>query len=373
LIAPAVEPLDLFVELAAIASPPGKERGVADHVESFLNDLGLVWDEDGAGAQIGSEIGNVYCRLPATAPGTPIFLNAHLDTVPPTGPIEPVVEDGVVTNAHDTILGADNKAAVVAMLCAISDLVRSGAPHAGVELVFTPMEEVGLRGAKSFDITRLAAEFGYCYDHAAAVGNVVLAAPSQQSFRIVFRGRPAHSGIEPELGRSAILAAARTIAAMPHGRIDAETTTNAGLIQGGVAGNIVPAECVVWAEARSRIPERLDEVTQSIMEAANDAASATECEVEVRANSEYRGYRLRPGSRPVTLICDALRGAGFEPAFIESGGGADANVFNAAGVACVNVCNGMAAIHTAEEHIAVADLEAMTEVTRRLIAACVAP
>jgi tripeptide aminopeptidase len=371
LIAPAVEPLDLFVELAAIASPPGKERAVADRVTTFLGDLGLAWDEDAAGAEIGSEIGNIYCRLRATAPGTPIFLNAHLDTVPPTGPIEPVVHDGVVTNAHDTILGADNKAAVVAMLCAVSDIVRSGSPHAGVELVFTPMEEVGLRGAKHFDVTRLAAEFGYCYDHAAAIGNVVLAAPSQQSFRITLRGRPAHSGIEPELGRSAILAAARMISAMPHGRIDPETTTNAGLIEGGVAGNIVAPECVVWAEARSRIPERLDEVTRAIIDAANNAADATECEVEVRASSEYRGYRLRPSATPVTLICDALRAAGFEPAFIDSGGGADANVFNAAGVTCVNVCNGMAAIHTGDEHIAVADLDAMTDVTRRLVAACV--
>jgi tripeptide aminopeptidase len=366
-----VTPLELFLELAAIESPPGHERAVADRVEAFLDDLGLPWDEDGAGGEIGSEIGNVYSRVEATAGGAPIFLNAHLDTVPPTGPIEPVVRDGVVTNAHDTILGADNKAAVAAMLCAVRDVVRGGRPHAGIELLFTPMEEVGLRGAKSFDVSRLSARFGYCYDHAAAIGNVVLAAPSQQSFRITFRGRPAHSGIEPELGRSAILAAARMIAAMPHGRIDAETTTNAGLIEGGVAGNIVPPSCVVWAEARSRVPDRLDEVTHAIIHAANQAADATECEVEVRVNSEYRGYRLRPSAAPVVLVCDALRGAGYEPAFIESGGGADANVFNAAGITCVNVCNGMAAIHTGDEHIAVADLEAMTDVTRRLLAGAV--
>src|SRR5437764_171803 len=88
---------------------------------------------------------------------TPIFLNAHLDTVPPSGPIEPVVgEDGVVRNGRDTILGADNKAAVVAMLAAVRDLIAGGRPHAGIELVFTPMEEVGLQGAKRFDVSRLA-------------------------------------------------------------------------------------------------------------------------------------------------------------------------------------------------------------------------
>src|SRR5262249_43064965 len=108
--------LDMFLELAAIGSPSGSERAVADRGHGFLRDLGLQTEEGGAGEAIGSEIGNIYCRVPATAEGTSIFLNAHLDTVPPTDSIEPVVEDGVVTNSNDTILGADNKAAVVAML-----------------------------------------------------------------------------------------------------------------------------------------------------------------------------------------------------------------------------------------------------------------
>jgi len=220
-------------------------------------------------------------------------------------------------------------------------------------------------------VGRLAAGFGYCYDHAAPIGDVVLAAPWQQTFRLTFRGRPAHSGIEPELGRSAILAAARAIAEMPLGRIDDETTANVGLIEGGIAGNIVPPVCVVRAEARSRDPAKLESTTAAILDAAAAAANATECECEVQATSEYRGYRLARTSRSVALVCEALRAAGHEVTFIESGGGADANVFNAAGVPCVNVCNGMAAIHTADEHIAVADLDAMTTVTRRLIDACV--
>ena len=60
------------------------------------------------------------------ATALPIFLNAHLDTVPPTAPIDPEVRNGVVVNRHDTILGADNKAAVAVMLAAVSDLVPNG-------------------------------------------------------------------------------------------------------------------------------------------------------------------------------------------------------------------------------------------------------
>ena len=362
--------VDLFCELAAIPSPSRDERAVADRVLELLRGLGLEAHEDDAGSRIGSNIGNIYCRLPATdhGEGTPIFLNAHLDTVPQDGPIEPEVRNGVIVNSRDTILGADNKAAVAVMLAAIANLA-DGVPHAGVELVLTPMEEVGLHGAKAFDVSRLHAGVGFCYDHAAPIGNVVLAAPTQKSLKLRFVGRAAHSGIAPEEGRNAIAAAARAVADMPLGRIDAATTANVGLIRGGVAGNIVPPECTVSAEARSRDPDRLREQVQAMLDAATYAANLAECELETRIISEYEGYRL-PRSHPgVRLISDALRAGGYPVTYIESGGGADANVFNAAGVPCVNVCNGMAEIHTASEHIAVSDLEGMLGVTLALIEA----
>ena len=152
--------LDLFTELAAVPSPPGEERAVADRVGRYLRDCGLEVDEDGAGPAIGSTIGNLYARIEPTAAGEPLLLCAHLDTVPPTGPIEPVVDDGVVRNAAGTILGADNKAAVAAMLEATRVILAERRPHAGIELLFTPKEEVGLIGAYAFDHTRLQAGTG---------------------------------------------------------------------------------------------------------------------------------------------------------------------------------------------------------------------
>ena len=156
------------------------------------------------------------------------------------------------------------------------------------------MEEVGLRGAKAFDTSRLRARVGYCYDHAAPIGNVVLAAPTQRTLRFRFIGRAAHAGIAPEDGRSAVVAAARAIADMPLGRIDAETTANVGLISGGIAGNIVPPECLVEAEARSRDAGRLREQVQAMLDAATFAANLAECELESRIEPEYDGYRFSP-------------------------------------------------------------------------------
>jgi tripeptide aminopeptidase len=367
--ATATPVLDLFRDLAAIPSPSGRERAVADRTLAYLRDLGLDPTEDDAGARIGSDIGNIHVALPPTddGGGTPIFLNAHLDTVPPTAPIDPEVRNGVVVNSHDTILGADNKAAVAVMLAAVADLVRSGRSHAGVELVLTPMEEVGLRGAKEFDTSLLRATVGYCYDHAAPIGNIVLAAPTQRTVRFRFVGRAAHAGIAPEEGRSAVVAAARAIADMPLGRIDPETTANVGIVRGGIAGNIIPPECLVEAEARSRNPSRLREQVQAMLDAATFAANLAECELESRIEPEYEGYRFGRADPAVRLAARALEACGREPVYIESGGGADANVWNARGLQCVNLCNGMAEIHTASEHIAASDLDVMLDVTLALI------
>src|SRR4051795_590907 len=152
------EALDLFLELAALPSPPGEERAVADVVLRYLGGLGLDADEDGAGAEIGSNAGNIYTRIEPTAEGTPLFFCAHLDTVPPSGPLDPVVEDGMVRNAGGTILGADNKSAVVQMLEGVRRVLAENRPHAGIEMLFTPKEEVGLIGAYAFDDSRLHAQ-----------------------------------------------------------------------------------------------------------------------------------------------------------------------------------------------------------------------
>jgi tripeptide aminopeptidase len=365
---PLSSTLPLFLELAAIPSPPGEERAVADRVVAELQGLGLEVEEDGAGAEVGSTMGNLLCRLPGRGSGTPVFFCAHLDTVPPNGPIEPVVgEDGVVRNAAGTILGADNKSAVVAMLEAARRIVEEGRPHAGVELLFTPKEEVGLLGAFAFDHTRLEAELGFVYDQAAPVGDVILGAPYQRSLLVRFHGRPAHSGMVPEEGRSAIAAAARAIADLRLGRLDEETTANVGLIAGGSARNIVPERCELEAEARSHDARKLADVVQEMLDAFAFAASTAECTVETEVSETYAGYRFRETDPIVQLARTALErcGHGFRPGL--TGGGADASVFNSRGLPCLVLANGMTDIHTADERIAVADLDAMVEVTLAIV------
>jgi tripeptide aminopeptidase len=359
--------LDLFCELAAVQSPPGEEREVADRVLRYLRDCGLEADEDAAGPAIGSTIGNLYARLEPTAEGEPLLLCAHLDTVPPAAAIEPEVVDGVVRNAAGTILGADDKAAVAVMLEAARRMLAENRPHAGIELLFTPMEEVGLLGAAAFDHTRLRARVGYVYDQAAPIGTVILGAPFSQSLEVTFHGRASHAGMYPDDGRSAIAAAARAIAEMRLGRVDDLSTANVGLIRGGTAVNIVPEWCSFEAEARSHDEDRLTALVQEMQDAITFAAGVAECDVETRARKSYRGYRFGKTERAVELAVAALSRCGHEVVYELSGGAADANAFNDHGLEVVNLANGMADIHTPNEHIAVHDLEAMVEVTLALV------
>jgi tripeptide aminopeptidase len=359
----ATDVLPLFLELARIPSPSGEEAAVSAHVRAYLRDLGIAVEEDAAG--------NLLAHLPAAGGdgGAPVFLCAHLDTVPPSGRIEPVVADGIVTNGAGTILGADDKAAVAVLLEATRLLLAESRPHAGVELLFTTREETGLEGAFAFDVSRLRARIGFVYDYSGPVGEIVVATPSGRAIDVLLTGRPAHAGINPEDGRSAIVAAARAISDLRIGRIDDETTANVGLIEGGSALNVVPAHCRIAVEARSRDERKLAELLQEILDCFSFAATISECEVEATVEDKYRSYRLAPDDPALVLAQAALDRAGFTPRHVEVGGGSDANVFNERGLHCVNVANGMANVHTAEEQIAVADLEAMVSVTLELVAA----
>jgi tripeptide aminopeptidase len=359
---------ETFAALCRIGSPSGSERACADWVIAELRAMGLEVEEDDAGPEAGSDSGNLLARIPGTS-GRSLLLCAHLDTVPPTAPIEPVLLDGGWENAHAGILGADNKAAVAVMLEVARRMTRSGEPApVGIELLFTVCEEVALRGARTFDVARLSSSFGYVFDHASPIGEIVLASPTYHRLTADFHGRAAHAGIRPEDGRSAIAAAANAIAAMRVGRLDPETTANVGTIEGGTAGNVVPERCLVMAEARSLDDARVEAVVTEMIDHFNDAAGAGECDLDLTVEKQFKGYRTRPGAPQVVLAERALRECGYEPKRIVTGGGSDANAFEAAGFPCTNLANGTERNHEPGERVSTDALEGMLEVAIALVA-----
>ncbi len=359
--------LGTFVALCEIESPSGREAEAAQYVRSELEALGLTVDEDGTAAETGAPCGNLYARIPGPSSARTVMLCAHLDTVPLAGRVEVELADGVFRNRHDAILGADNKAAI-AVLLEIAREWPAAPPPVGVELVFTTSEEVGLRGAHAFETSRLASDFGYVFDHASPIGELILAAPTYYRVIADFRGRAAHSGLRPEEGRNAIVAAATAIGAMKLGRIDEETTANVGLIDGGTATNVVAERCRIEAEVRSLDDAKASAGAREMVDTLTWAASATETDVDVSVEEQFRAYRI-PAADPVVAAAEAaLRDCGVTPVQRVTGGGSDANAFAAKGFRCLNVANGTEANHTSDERVSVAALDRMLSVTRRLLA-----
>jgi tripeptide aminopeptidase len=293
--------------------------------------------------------------------------------VPETGKIEPVIVDGGWESAGETILGADNKAAVAVILELARRCAVEGSP-VGLELLFTVSEENALAGAKAFDVGALRSDWGYVFDHASPIGEIIVAAPTYYRIEAVFRGRTAHAGIRPEDGRSAIEAAARAIAAMRLGRIDAETTANIGTISGGQDGgtNIVAGRCEIVGEARSLAAEKAEAVVAELIGHIHDAANtpACFCDVDVTTQCLFDGYR-HPANAPAVLAAEAaLQACGYTTTRRPTGGGSDANAFEAGGLHVTNLANGTERNHEPGERVSVAALEGMLDVAFALLDAC---
>lgn len=361
-----------FVRLCETASPTGEERAVADLVRSELESLGLEVFEDDAADRSVAGAGNLLTRVPGRTlpdgsdPGYVMFC-AHLDTVPHEGPIEVVLdEEGVYRSAGDTILGADNKAAV-AVLIEMAVRAVTDPPPVGLELLFTVAEEQGLLGAKAFDQSQLRASTGFVLDQATAIGEVITAAPTHMEIRAEFKGVEAHAGLQPEAGRSAIAAAARAISELELGRLDDETTANIGVVEGGSSGNVVPGACLVVGEARSIGSARITEVVAAMTDAMVWAASEGGVEVDITTQKHFTGYRVEEGSTALALAEAALEANGHPTQRVSTGGGSDASVFRERGMDCLLLANGTFDNHTANESVPRDNLAAMLAVCEKIV------
>lgn len=345
--------VNTFLELVRIDSPSGQEAAIGLVLHARLSELGLTARID--------EHGNVIGHLEGTN-GDWLLLSAHMDTVGKDTGIKPVIAGGMIRSDGTTILGSDDKSGIAAILETITVLKEKGWPHPSLEVVITVGEEVSLQGAKLIDKSLLRAKQGIVMDSGGPIGHIVVSAPGQDSLQITVHGVAAHAGSEPEKGINAIRVAAEAIAAMPLGRIDFETTSNVGIIEGGTARNIVPDTVKIIGEARSRDAAKLEKLTATITDAFYQAAARHGTAVDLNVFRSYNAYRL-PDTLPIVqAVTGAARRLGHEVMLRSSGGGTDGNIYNAAGIACVVLSTGMADVHTTHEHIAIADMVAGTEV-----------
>jgi tripeptide aminopeptidase len=350
--------LETFLDLVRIDSPSGEEEAISEELAKRLRKLGLTVERDA--------IHNIVARLPGDGP--PLMLAAHMDTVTPGRGIKPTVRDGVVYSDGSTVLGADDKSGVAVILEVLKTITERGLPHPPLEVVITVQEETGLVGAQALDKSRLQAQMGVSFDTGPSPGTIVVAAPSHNHIAAVVQGKAAHAGTKPEQGVNAILVAAQALVDMPLGRIDGETTANIGQIEGGRARNIVPDRVELLGEARSHQLDKLEAQTAKMITALEDAAEQHGATVQVEVSRVYNGYRLSEADVVVDRLIHACRATGVEPNLVPSGGGSDANIFNAQGMQVANLSTGMAGEHSTEEHVAVADMVTCAEIVLSFIA-----
>ncbi len=355
-----------FVRLCEIESPSLSERAVAQDVAAELRSAGLDVEEDASGAAVGSDSGNLLARIAGPEGAPTVLLCAHLDTVPLAAPVEVDFADGVFRNRNPAILGADNKAAVAVLLGVARRFAGGGAP-VGIELLLTTAEELALRGVKQVDRAGLRSDFGFVFDHASAIGELIVAAPTYYRLEAHFHGAAAHAGIRPEAGRSAIVAAARAVGGMRLGRLDPETTANAGVIEGGSAANVIPERCRVVFEARSLDDARAGTLIAEMVDTCSAAASDCECDVETVVEQLFRAYRLPRTAAPVRAAAAALATLGIEPSYVSTGGGSDASVLVSAGLPVLNVANATERNHQPDESVTLEALETTFDLALEIV------
>ena len=346
-----------FMELVQINSPTKDERQIADLLTTRLTQLGCTVAEDSAGEKIGGNSGNLIAYLPGTIPQAPVLmLGAHMDCVSPCKNVRPQRQDGRITSSGDTVLGADDKAGIAAILEALKTVEEQKIPHGDIQIVFSIAEEGGLYGAKHIDRSLLKADLGYELDSSGRPGEIITKAPGQNQIKITIHGKAAHAGIAPETGINAITIAAKAIAQLRQGRIDEETTANIGIIHGGIATNIVPDFVEVVCESRSRNLEKLQNQTEYMCEVFKQAAAADGATADIDLERKYDPYVLSEEAPTVKLAYQAAKAAKLVPRFEFTGGGSDANFFNLYGVETAVIGIGMQKCHTLEECIEEKDL-----------------
>ena len=357
----------LFLELVSIDSLSRREGRIAARLGDELRALGAEVVFDDAGAAVGGETGNLIAHVAGSVPAPALLLCAHMDTVSPGEGVRSVVEDDVIRSDGTTVLGGDDKAGIAIVCECVRTCRDRGLPHPPLDVVFTICEEIGLVGARHLDIDRVRARRGLVFD-SDAVGVVFTRLPGANHLDVVVRGRAAHAGMAPERGVNAIRVVSEAIAAMRLGRLDAVTTANIGIIQGGRATNIVPDEVLVRGEARSHDPDRLAAQTDHMRACFEEAAARHPgARVEVRVEAAYQPMAVADDSPIMRLVTAAAARTGRNIASAAWGGGCDANILNRRGFEVVNFGTGMQDIHTTSEWLRVSDMVAAAEVTLAVI------
>ncbi len=357
-----------FLDYVQIDSESNFELPMCQRVEKDLKDMGLEVTTDNLEGKTNSNGYNVYGTLAGNKELEPILFCAHLDTVVPGLGVKPqVCEDGFVRTDGTTILGADDKAGVCAILEAVK-AAKSLQNRPTIEVIFTVQEEVGMFGAKHLDYGRIQSKVGIILDSCDPPNKIITSAPGQNKIQAKIFGKRAHAGVNPEKGISAIAVGAAAIGKMNLFRIDEETTCNIGTFRAEGPTNIISPEAYLEFEVRSRSKAKLEAQTKHILDKLEETCKEWSVTMEQEVFTSYQGFALADSHPLVEKVMEGVRILGMEPETVETGGGSDANVFNEKGIAALNIGIGSQFVHTTEEQQNIEHLNQVSQLCYELVA-----
>ncbi len=341
--------INTFQTIVAIDSPTGEETPMVHFLLSFFSNLGYT--------PIADEHRNVYVSAPGRgihAQSSPIFFNAHIDTVEPGRGIECIIDGNILRSKGDTILGADNKVAVAAILEMVTVLSERELDHPPLEILFTASEEVANLGAVHFDYTTVTATHGYTFDSGEDTGTIIVASPYYNRFDITIHGQAAHAA-RPEHGINALDIFCHSYATFRIGRISEHTVCNIGHIEGGHVRNTVPGDLRIQGEVRSFLESELEEVTSLIASTFEHTAKSHGGYVDIDIVRENGGFQYESTDPFVTFVADEISALGKDVVYLKASGCYDANIFIEKGIQVLNMANGSRDSHSTNEHITIDD------------------
>ncbi|MTI69644.1 MAG: M20/M25/M40 family metallo-hydrolase [Firmicutes bacterium] len=359
--------VDEFKKYVQIDSPTKNEKEFSQFITKELEGLGFEVYIDNAGKKVGSNTGNVIAKLKGTKDREPILFSCHMDTVSPSVGIKPVIKNDIIYSDGTTVLGADDKAGIAAVIEALKILKEKDIEHGPIEIVFSIYEEGGLFGAKNLEYSKLESKKAFVLDSGGDPGQIIIKGPAQDKINVKVKGRSAHAGVAPEEGISSINVAANAISRMDLLRIDEETTANIGTIKGGKATNIVTPEVSIKAEARSLSNEKLDKQTAHMVKCFEDAAKEFGAEVEIETTRMYGAFTVDESDEIVEIVKKACQKVDIKPFTDSTGGGSDTNILNGNGIKAINLGIGERKPHTLEEHIYIKDLVNISKLVLEII------
>jgi len=348
--------IDLFIQLVKIDSPSGQEQGMISFVQNWLKQHKLKYKTDASG--------NILAKNDGM--GKPILFCVHMDTVEPGRGIKPNIKNGVIKSSGDTILGADNKAAIACLLSAVEQYLKTDKKQKAFELLFTVNEET-TGGLASFPFKWIKSEICLVFDSAKPLGGIILRSPYIINFHAEFTGKAVHSSM-PEKGVNALLPVINGLTKIPIGTTDkSQTTINIGLIKGGSGINTIPEKVIISGEIRSYQKQLFNKNLKKIELTLQETAKKNHVQFKFSKDGYCPGYSHSIHDEFIQQIKNLLYKIRLKSQFYYYSGVSDANLLNSKGIETINLGDAVENAHTSNEQIKIKDLQMLHKIILNLL------